>query len=75
MGSYLLKAKVIFGSNIGEKMFNPRLTLIPSDPRILFQSQHKQFPIVVSLAMTINKSQGYALKKYENVSFKASYFT
>ena len=43
-------------------MLIQRLTLTPSDKRIPFKFQRRQFPIVVSFAMTINKSQGQSLK-------------
>ena len=62
MGTYIIEAKVISGSNIGEKVFIPRLSLTPSDVRIPFRFQRRQFPISVSFAMTINKSQGQSLK-------------
>jgi len=48
MGKFVLEAKVISGSNIGEKVFIPRIP---------FKFQRRQFPISVSFAMTINKSQ------------------
>ena len=35
MGKFVLQAEVISGSNIGEKVFIPRLPLQPSDSRIL----------------------------------------
>jgi len=63
MGRYVLEAKVITGDNIGEKVYIPRLTLSPSDARIPFKFQRRQFPISVSFAMTINKSQGQSLKQ------------
>ncbi|CAH9121125.1 unnamed protein product [Cuscuta epithymum] len=63
MGTHILEAKVITGSRIGEKVFIPRLSLIPSDSRIPFKFQRRQFPVVVSFAMTINKSQGQSLKQ------------
>nr|KYP45650.1 hypothetical protein KK1_032764 [Cajanus cajan] len=62
LGKYVSAAKVISGSNIGQKGFIPRLSLIPSYKRIPFKFQHRQFPINVSFAMTINKSQGQLLK-------------
>ena len=34
-----------------------------SDSRLPFKFQRKQFPIIVSYAMTINKSQGQSLSK------------
>lgn len=39
MGRYVLEGKVITGSNIGEKVFIPRLSLEPSDTRIPFKFQ------------------------------------
>jgi len=61
MGKYVLEAKVISGSNIGDKVFIPRLSLTPSDKRIPFGFRRRQFPLAVSFAMTINKSQGQSL--------------
>jgi len=62
MGKFVLEAEVISGSNIGEKVFIPRLSLQPSDTRISFKFKRRQFPLSVSFAMTINKSQGQSLK-------------
>jgi len=62
MGKFVLEANVISGSNISEKVFIPRLSLQPSDVKIPFKFQRRQFPIYVSFAMTINKSQGQSLK-------------
>ncbi|KEH35203.1 PIF1 helicase, putative [Medicago truncatula] len=62
MGKFVLKGRVISGSNIGEKVFIPRLSLTPSDNRIPFKFKRRQFPICVSFAMTINKSQGQSLE-------------
>ncbi|AES59368.1 hypothetical protein MTR_1g018670 [Medicago truncatula] len=36
--------------------------ILPSDVRIPFKFQRRQFPLTVSFAMTINKSQGQSLK-------------
>jgi len=62
MRKFVLEANVISGSNIGEKVFIPKLSLSPSDVKIPFKFQRRQFPISVSFAMTINKSQGKSLK-------------
>jgi len=62
MGKFVLEGNVISGSNIGEKVFIPRLSLSPSDVKISFKFQRRQFSISVSFAMTINKSQGQSLK-------------
>jgi len=62
LGRYVLEGRVISGSNIGDKVYVPRLSLQPSDTRIPFKFQRRQFPIMVCFAMTINKSQGQSLK-------------
>jgi len=63
MGRYVLEGRVISGSNISDKVYVPRLSLQPSDTRIPFKFQRRQFPITVCFAMTINKSQGQSLKQ------------
>jgi len=63
MDRYVLEAKVIKRSNVGDVVYIPRLSLSPSDTRIPFKFQRRQFPIFVSFAMTITKSQGQSLKK------------
>jgi len=62
MGKFVLEGQVISGSNIGDKVFIPRISLILSNTRIPFKFQRKQFSLTVSFAMTINKSQGQSLK-------------
>ncbi|XP_045816678.1 ATP-dependent DNA helicase PIF6-like [Trifolium pratense] len=62
LGKFVLETKIISENNIGQKVFIPRLSLTPSDMRIPFKFQRTQFPIYVSFAMTINKSQGQSLK-------------
>jgi hypothetical protein len=50
--------------NIGQNVYFQRLTLTPSpyNSKLTFTFQLKQFPIVVSFTMTINKSQGQFVK-------------
>ena len=62
MCKFVLEAEVISGSNIGEKVFIPRLSLQPSDTRIPFKFKRRQFLLSVLFEMTINKSQGQSLK-------------
>jgi len=62
MGKYVLEGKVISGTNIGQKVYIPRLSLVPSDKKMPIKFQRRQFPLAVSFAMTINKSQGQSLK-------------
>ncbi|KAM3326084.1 hypothetical protein P3S67_001210 [Capsicum chacoense] len=50
------------------------MSLTPSDARILFKFQRRQFPIVVLFDMTINKSQGQSLS-HVGLFLKKSVFT
>ncbi|XP_072088107.1 uncharacterized protein [Arachis hypogaea] len=63
LGKHVLEARSLSGANSGQKVFIPRMTLTPSDHRIPFKFQRRQIPIMVSYAMTINKSQGQSLSK------------
>ncbi|XP_035838014.1 uncharacterized protein LOC110900424 [Helianthus annuus] len=59
----VIEAEIISGSNIGTCTYIPRLNLIPSDKKIPFSFQRRQFPLAVCFAMTINKSQGQSLSR------------
>ncbi|KAK6160522.1 hypothetical protein DH2020_003903 [Rehmannia glutinosa] len=61
LGKHVLESKILTGANAGHKVLIPRMTLTPSDLRIPFKFQRRQFPLIVSYAMTINKSQGQSL--------------
>ncbi|XP_016166002.1 uncharacterized protein LOC107608783 [Arachis ipaensis] len=61
LGKHIIEAKSLTGKGAGQKVFIPRMTLTPSDHRIPFKFQRRQFPIMVSYAMTINKNQGQSL--------------
>ncbi|XP_075074581.1 uncharacterized protein LOC142162158 [Nicotiana tabacum] len=61
LGNQVIEAKVLSGQMAGQKVFISRMTLTLSDARIPFKFQRRQFPIVVSFAMTKNKSQGQLL--------------
>nr|XP_043612651.1 ATP-dependent DNA helicase PIF1-like [Erigeron canadensis] len=61
LGKNVIEAEVISGNNIGYKTYIPRMKLIPSDKRIPFRFNRRQFLLIVSFAMTINKSQGQSL--------------
>jgi ATP-dependent DNA helicase PIF1 len=60
-GEHLLEARIISGKNIGAIIYIPRMDLSPSESPWPFKLIRRQFPIVVSFAMTINKSQGQSL--------------
>ncbi|KAL1290057.1 hypothetical protein AAHE18_20G101800 [Arachis hypogaea] len=61
LGINVIGADIISGSNVGDKVFITRMNLIPSDTVIPFKFQRRQFPVSLSFAMTINKSQGQTL--------------
>ncbi|XP_012835593.1 PREDICTED: ATP-dependent DNA helicase PIF1-like [Erythranthe guttata] len=59
-GIHVLSCKILSGKNIGDMVFIPRMTLIPSTG-LPIKFQRRQFPLIVYFAMTINKSQGQTL--------------
>ncbi|XP_073137503.1 uncharacterized protein [Henckelia pumila] len=61
LGNHVLEGNILTGSNAGHKVLIPRMSLTPSDPRLPFKFQRRQYPLIVSYAMTINKSQGQSL--------------
>ncbi|XP_016178347.1 ATP-dependent DNA helicase PIF1-like [Arachis ipaensis] len=61
LGKHIIEAKSLSGNGLGEKVYIPRMTLTPFDNRIPFRFQRRQFSIMVSYAMSINKSQGQSL--------------
>ncbi|XP_074265451.1 uncharacterized protein LOC141587884 [Silene latifolia] len=62
LGNHIIEASIISGTNIGHKVFIPRMSLSPSDSSSLpVKFQRRQFPVMVCYAMTINKSQGQSL--------------
>lgn len=61
LGKHLLQAKIITGTQVGEKVFLHRILIEPSDTKLPFKMRRRQFPLKVAFAMTINKSQGQTL--------------
>ncbi|XP_019433843.1 PREDICTED: ATP-dependent DNA helicase PIF1-like [Lupinus angustifolius] len=62
MTNHVLEAKIMSGKNIGNITYIPRLSMSPSQSPWHFMLIRRQFPIIVSYAMTINKSQGQSLE-------------
>ena len=60
---HVIEAKIISGTHIGKYTYIPRLQLMPSDKRVPFKFNRRQFPLMVCFAMTINKSQGQSLEE------------
>ncbi|CAJ2646433.1 unnamed protein product [Trifolium pratense] len=61
VGIFVLEAKRMSGENIDDPIFIPRMSMSPSRSSFPFKLVRKQFPISVSYAMTIEKSQGQYL--------------
>ncbi|XP_052625657.1 uncharacterized protein LOC111914445 [Lactuca sativa] len=61
LGRHVIEARIIYGRFFNETTYIPRMKLTPSDKKIPFRFQHRQFSIAVCFAMTINKSQGQSL--------------
>ncbi|XP_073313552.1 uncharacterized protein [Primulina huaijiensis] len=61
LGNHVLEGKILTGTNAGHKVIIPRLSLTPFDTRLPFKFQRRQFPLIVSYTMTINKSQEQSL--------------
>ncbi len=61
--SKVIDAEIITGSHMGKRVFIPRITLTPSETKLPFILNRRQFPIRVAFSMTINKSQGQTLSR------------
>ncbi|MCH85448.1 helicase-like protein, partial [Trifolium medium] len=61
LANHVIEAKIISGKNIGDVLYIPRMKMSPSQSPWPFKLNRIQFPIIVSYAMTINKSQGQSL--------------
>jgi len=61
LANHVIGAKVITGSTSGDEIYIPRMSMSPSQSPWPFKLIRRQFPIMVSYAMTINKSQGQSL--------------
>ncbi|KAI9072034.1 hypothetical protein K1719_046010 [Acacia pycnantha] len=61
LGKNVIKAKALNGTSIGEDILIHRMDMNPSEAKLSFTMTRRQFPITISLAMTINKSQGQSM--------------
>jgi hypothetical protein len=57
-----IDVEIVLGQHAGKRVFLTRIPLCPSDDQMFpFQFKRKQFPIRLSFAMTVNKSQGQTI--------------
>jgi ATP-dependent DNA helicase PIF1 len=61
--NHTIDCEVPTGSNKGNRTLIPRITLTPSDIFLPFKLRRQQFPVRLSFAMTINKSQGQTFNR------------
>ena len=63
LGVNNIEARIISGGNIGQLCAISRMVVSPSDKKMPFKLNRRQFPVSMCFAMTINKSQGQTLSK------------
>jgi len=61
LANHVISAKIITGKSKGTQIYIPRMSKSLSQSPWPFKLIRRQFPIMLSYAMTINKSQGQSL--------------
>ncbi|XP_031120314.1 uncharacterized protein LOC116023453 [Ipomoea triloba] len=62
LSEYVVEAKIVSGHNAEQIVLIPRMAMTPTNTRLPFKFQRRQFPLVLAYAMNTNKSQGQTLK-------------
>ncbi|KAI9098423.1 hypothetical protein K1719_025048 [Acacia pycnantha] len=60
-GKNVIKAKALNETSVGEDILIHRMDMNPSECKLPFTLTRRQFPIIISFAMTINKIQGQSM--------------
>jgi len=58
LAKHVIAAEIISSKYSGHMVYIPRMSMSPSQSPWPFKLLRRQFPIMLSYAMTINKSQG-----------------
>ncbi|KAI9082974.1 hypothetical protein K1719_035117 [Acacia pycnantha] len=61
LGKNVIKAKALNGTSAGEDILIHKLDMNPCESKLPFKMTRRKFPIIISFAMTINKSQGQSM--------------
>uniref|UniRef100_A0A0R0EF43 ATP-dependent DNA helicase n=1 Tax=Glycine max TaxID=3847 RepID=A0A0R0EF43_SOYBN len=61
LAKHVIAVDIIFGTNSGDHVYIPQMSMSPSQSPWPFKLLRRQFPIMLCYAMTINKSQGQSL--------------
>ncbi|XP_057299243.1 ATP-dependent DNA helicase PIF6-like [Hydractinia symbiolongicarpus] len=59
----VIDCEILTGIRRGDRVIIPRVSLCPNDTNLPFQIKRTQFPLRLSYALTINKSQGQTFEK------------
>ena len=74
LGQHILEARIIGGQYAGNIALIPRIMLSSSDLELPFKLSRRQFPVRVSFAMSINKSQGQSVR-HTGIDLRIPVFT
>ncbi|XP_015967547.1 uncharacterized protein LOC107491252 [Arachis duranensis] len=61
LGNHVIECEVLTGNNVGHIALIPKMNMVPTNETVPVRFQRRQFSIIVSFSMTINKSQGQTL--------------
>lgn len=61
--NHVIEGEIITGKATGSRVYIPRIITTSNHSRWPFKLRRRQFPIRLSYAMTINKSQGQTLNR------------
>ncbi|RYR34831.1 hypothetical protein Ahy_A10g049884 isoform E [Arachis hypogaea] len=61
LGNHVIEYEVLTGNNVGHIALIPRMNMVSTNETVPVRFQRRQFLIIVSFSMIINKSQGQTL--------------
>jgi ATP-dependent DNA helicase PIF1 len=61
LGNNVFECTILTGTNIGDIVLIPRMSMITDNLNLPFKFKRRKFPVSICFCMTINKSQGQTL--------------